>query len=155
MKNVLFSSLLFCLIVSPTFGELSRRDLDEIRLIIKEEIAAEVDPIKDEISEIKVEMSSMKTEISQIRTEMSEIRGEVSSVKDAVFSVKEDVASLEGRVGGVEKQISWLMGIIIAAVGIPQIVIAWRSRKDKERDQRIDALAQEIETLKQQRIVNP
>ena len=131
---VLLFSITFCAIALPAFSELTVQDFDKIRLIVKEEIEDEVNPIKSEISSIKSEISSMKTEIS---------------------SMKENVASLNGRVGGIEKQITWLIGLIIVAVGIPQIVVAWRSRKDREQDKRIEELAREIESLKQQRIVNP
>ena len=54
----------------------------------------------------------------------------------------------------LDKQISWLMVLIVVAVGIPQVV-AWRSRKDRETERKIEQLTQEIEVLKQQRIVNP
>ena len=47
------------------------------------------------------------------------------------------------------------MVLIVVAVGLPQIIIAWRSRKDQALEKQIEALAQEIETLKQQRIVQP
>ena len=136
MKIIFFLlfSITFCAIALPALSELTIQDLDKIRSIVKEEIEDEVNPIKSEIS-------SMKTEISSINTEIS--------------SIKENVASLDGRVGGIEKQITWLMAIIIVAVGIPQIVIAWRSRKDREQDRRIEELAREIESLKQQQIVNP
>ena len=131
---VFLFSIAFWGIALPARAELTIQDLDKIRSIVKEEIEDEVNPIKSEISSINTEISSMKTEIS---------------------SIKENVASLNGRVGGIEKQITWLMAIIIVAVGIPQIVIAWRSRKDREQDRRIEELAREIESLKQQRIVNP
>ena len=136
MKIIFFFlfSITFCALALPALSELTIQDLDKIRSIVKEEIEDEVNPIKSEIS-------SMKTEISSINTEIS--------------SIKENVASLDGRVGGIEKQITWLMAIIIVAVGIPQIVIAWRSRKDREQDRRIEELAREIESLKQQQIVNP
>ncbi len=127
MKTILFFLLIFCTVVSSAYGELTDQDLDKIRLIVKEEIEDEVNPIKSEIS-------SMKSEIA---------------------SVKENMASLNGRVGGIEKQITWLMGIIIVAIGIPQVIVAWRSRKDREQERRIEELAQEIETLKQQQTVNP
>ena len=129
MKTILFFLILFCPVVSSAFGELTVQDLDKIRSIMKEEIAREIAPIK-------VEISSMKSE--------------VSSVKEEVWSVKENVASLDGRVGGIEKQMTWLMAIIIVAVGIPQVIIAWRSRKDREQERRIEELAQQIETLQQQ-----
>lgn len=129
MKRVLFFSIVFWAIVSPALAELTVQDLEKIRSIIKEEIA-------DEIAPIKTEIASMKTEIT--------------SIDDKISSVKEDVESLSGRVDGIEKQITWLMGVIIVAVGIPQVIVVWRSRKDREQEKRIEELAREIETLKQQ-----
>jgi peptidoglycan hydrolase CwlO-like protein len=129
MKRVLFFSIVFWAIVSPALAELTVQDLEKIRSIIKEEIA-------DEIASIKTEIASMKTEIT--------------SIDDKISSVKEDVESLSGRVDGIEKQITWLMGVIIVVVGIPQVIVVWRSRKDREQEKRIEELAREIETLKQQ-----
>ena len=129
MKRVLFFSIVFWAIASPALAELTVQDLEKIRSIIKEEIA-------DEIAPIKTEIASMKTEIT--------------SIDDKISSVKEDVASLSGRVDGIEKQITWLMGVIIVVVGIPQVIVVWRSRKDREQEKRIEELAREIETLKQQ-----
>ena len=141
MKTILFFLIIFCTVVPSAFSELTVQDLDKIRLIVKEEIEDEVNPIKSEIMSMKTEIASMKTEIGFIKTEIA--------------SVKENMASLNGRVGGIEKQITWLMAIIIVAVGIPQVIVAWRSRKDREQDRRIEELAREIESLKQQQIVNP
>ena len=120
MKTILILSILFCTIALPTFAELTDADLDKIRLIVKEEIREEIEPIKTDISTLKT-----------------------------------DVASLSGRVNGIEKMMTWLMVIIVVAVGLPQVVIAWRSRKDRALEKQIEILTQEIETLKQQRIVSP
>ena len=149
MKTILFFLIIIlCAVVSSAFGELTIQDLDKIRLIVKEEVA-------DEIAPIKVEISSMKSEVSSIKSEISSIKSEISFMKTEIGSVKENMASLNGRVGGIEKQITWLMAIIIVAVGIPQVIVAWRSRKDREQDKRIEELAREIESLKRQQIVNP
>ena len=136
MKRVLFFSIVFWGIVSPALAELTVQDLEKIRSIIKEEIADEIAPIK--------------TEIASIKTEITSIDDKISSVNKEVGSLKEDVASLSGRVSGIEKQITWLMGVIIVVVGIPQVIVVWRSRKDREQEKRIEELAREIETLKQQ-----
>ena len=143
MKRVLFFSIVFWAIASPALAELTVQDLEKIRSIIKEEIADEIAPIKTEIASIKTEIASMKTEITSIDDK-------ISSVNKEVGSLKEDVASLSGRVSGIEKQITWLMGVIIVVVGIPQVIVVWRSRKDREQEKRIEELAREIETLKQQ-----
>ena len=111
MKIVLLFSIAFWVIVPPTLAELTVRDLEKIRSIIKEEVADEIAPIKTEIASMKIE---------------------IASVKDEVSSLKENVASLNGRVGGIEKQMTWLMGVIIVVVGVPQIIVVWLSRKDRE-----------------------
>jgi septal ring factor EnvC (AmiA/AmiB activator) len=134
MKTIIFFSILFCAIALPSFAELTPQDLDKIRLIVKEEIEKEIEPLKAEIASVKAE---------------------IASVKDEIASVKQDVASLSGRVAGIEKQITWLMSLIVVAVGLPQILVVWRSRKDREQERKIEELAREIEMLKQQRIVSP
>ena len=120
MKTIIFFPILFCAIALSSFAELTPQDLDKIRLIVKEGIEKEIEPLKAEIA-----------------------------------SVKQDVASLSGRVAGIEKQITWLMALIVVAIGIPQIFVVWRSRKDREQERKIEELAREIEMLKQQRIVSP
>ena len=120
MKTILFFSIIFCIIASSAFGELTVQDLDKIRLIIREEI-------EDKLEPIKVEMAAMKTEMAAMKTEMAAMKTEIVSVKGRVESANVNVASLDGRVGGIEKQITWLMAIIIVAVGLPQIIIAWRA----------------------------
>ena len=147
MKTALLFSIAFWIIAPPALAELTVQDLEKIRSIVKEEIA-------DEIAPIKVEIASMKTEIVSMKTEIASIDDKIASVNKEVGSLKEDVASLSGRVGGIEKQITWLMGVIIVVVGVPQVIVVWLSRKDREQEKRIEELAQEIETLKQQ-IANP
>ena len=49
--------------------------------------------------------------------------------------------------------IYWSITFIVIAVGIPQIIMAFRSRKDREQERRIEELLREIETLEQQRHV--
>ena len=121
MKHIFLFSILLCVVSLPSFAELTDADLDKIRLIVKDEVKAEVTS--------------------------SEAR------------MKEYV---DLKIGGVEKQITvltnvvyWLIALIVAAIAIPQLIMAWRSRKDGSLERQIEQLAREIETLKQPRIVNP
>ncbi|RKU28790.1 hypothetical protein C6497_08500 [Candidatus Poribacteria bacterium] len=127
MKNVLLLSIFFCTIALPTLADLTSDNLNQIRLIVKEEI-------EDVVKPIKVDIDTIKTEIG---------------------SVKENVASLNGRVGGLEKQMIFLMAIIVVTVGIPQVILTWRTKRERAQERQIDTLTREIELLKQQRIVNP
>ena len=127
MKTTLFLSVLFCAITLPVFGELTETDLNKIRLIINEEIEEAIKPIKADI-----------------------------------VTLQTDVAWVRGRLEGIDKQVTHgtnitygLIAVIVAAVVIPQILIMLRSGRDRALERQVEMLTQEVETLKQQRIVNP
>lgn len=138
MKKILLFSILFCAIAMPAIGELSDADLDKIRLIVKDEVK----------SEITASEERLKTYV-------------------------------DTKVDGLKTPITWFIGILVAIIAviglplaIPTIFLGWRSVRDASLQQQIDTFAkaiesqnelettieeltQEIETLKQQRIVNP
>ena len=128
MKKILALSMLFSVVVLPALGELTDADLNQIRLIVNEEIDA-----SEKRFEAKIQASEtrMKEHITQ----------QVDSLKTPV---------------------AWLIGILvalIALIGIPLVVLTlmmgWRSVKDNSQEKINQELREEIETLKQQRIVNP
>ena len=128
MKFILTLSILFCVIALPALGELTPQDLDKIRLIINEEIKKETSTINEKIDKLDARIQSVEKDMSWVR----------------------------GKLDGVEKQISHatnvtygLIALIVVAIGIP----AWRGKRDREQERKIQELTQEIETLKQ--IVNP
>ena len=130
MKTILVFLILVFAIAMPAFAALTDADLNKIRLIVKEEIKEELKPVK----------------------------GEIASIKTDIGRLKEDVARLDGRMSGVEKQVAHttnvtygLIALIVVAIGIP----AWRGKKDHDQERKIEELRQEIETLKQQKIVSP
>ncbi len=138
MKYFTIALMLIVLISTPAISQLDQNDLNKIRLLIAEELK----PIQKEIQTLKTEL---KSEITSVR---SELKGEIASVK-------EDVASLSGRLDGVEKLITWLMVIIVAIVGIPQVVVLWRSKKDRTLEKQVETLTQKIEALEKKRIQSP
>ena len=124
MKTLIFCFLFCCAITLPALGELTDADLDKIRLIVN-------DSEKRLTQEIKEELKPIKTDIE---------------------TLKIDVARLDGRLTGVEKQISHatnvtygLIALIVVAIGIP----AWRGKKDRDQERKIDDLTREIEMLKE------
>ena len=85
-----------------------------------------------------------------------EVTKELAPIDTRLRNVEIAVGSLTGRINGVEKQISQatnvtygLIALIVVAIGIP----AWRGKRDRDQERKIEELRQEIETLKQQRIV--
>ena len=133
MKTILALSILFSAITLPALGDLTDADLNKIRLIVKEEIA----PIKADVETLKVDVARLEGRITGLDGRMN---------------------GLEGRLNGIEKQISHatnvtygLIALIVVAIGIP----AWRGKRDRDLERKVEALTQEIETLKRRQIVQP
>ena len=87
-----------------------------------------------------------------------EIKTELAPIDTHLRNVEIAVGSLTGSINGVERQISHatnvtygLIALIVAAIGIP----AWHGKRDRDQERKIEELRQEIEVLKQQRIVGP
>jgi hypothetical protein len=90
------------------------------------------------------------------------IEEEIKPIKADIVSLKTDVAWIRGKLENVDKQITHVtyvtygvIGVIILVVGIPQITLTLRSGRDRSLERQIEVLTREVETLKQQRIVNP
>ena len=127
MKHLIFCSILFCAIAAPALGELTDTDVDKIRLIVKEEIAP-----------IKADVETLKVDVARLEGRLTGLEGRLTG--------------LEGRLTGIEKQISHatnvtygLIALIVVAIGLP----AWRGKRDREQERKIEELIQEIETLKE------
>ena len=138
MKTLIFCSILFYAITLPVLGELTDADLDKIRLIVN-------DSEKRLKQEIKEELAPIKADIAQLDTRLR-------NVEIAVGSLTGRIDGVEGRITGLEKPISHatnvtygLIALIVVAIGIP----AWRSKKDRDQERKIDDLTREIETLKE------
>ena len=132
MKTILVLSILFWAIALPALGELTDADLDKIRLIVKEEVKTEIAGVKQEL---KAEIASSEKRVKEY------------------INIRVD--SVEKRLSTYNWVIYVLMPLMVATIGIPTAIMAWRSGKDRSLERQVETLAQEIETLKQQRIVNP
>jgi hypothetical protein len=100
-----------------------------------------------------------ETDLNKIRLVIEE---ELKPIKADIVTLQTDVAWVRGKLDGIDKQITHgtnitygLMALIVAAVVIPQILIMLRSGRDRALERQVEMLTQEVETLKQQRIVNP
>ena len=138
MKTILALSILFSVIALPALGELADADLNQIRLILQEEIKP-----------IKADIVTLKTDVAVVKSEVANLKETVNNDFD-----------------NIQKNFDRQNNIIIACIGIPLAILAigatvWgilanrRNRKDQTFERQIEELTQEIETLKQQRIVNP
>ena len=161
MKTIFVFSILFCAIALPALGELTDADLDKIRLIVKEEVKTEITGVRQEIAAVKQEL---KTEIVGVRQELkAEIAGLRQELKAEIASSEKNIKNyIDAKIEGVDKRFStynWViyifMPLIVVAIGVPTAIMAWRTGTDRSLERRVETLTKEIETLKEQRIVNP
>lgn len=128
MKTLLIIVLLLTLVL-PCFAQLTEND---IRRIIREEVA----PIKIEIATIKGDIKTL----------------------EGRMATKDDIITMNQKLGD---KIDTLYGVMIAAlvtiivvIAIPQILIAYRERRESRLSKEVDELKQEIADLKGKRIIN-
>ncbi len=122
MKTVLLFSIIFCAIALPALGDLIDTDLNKIRLVIQEEVKKEVESAETRIKEY------INLKINGIDKQFEGVNNQITHVQYAKYG---------------------LIVLIVVAVGIPQIVMAWHSRKNQVQVHQIEELRQKIEELKQ------
>lgn len=125
MRSILCFSIIFFLCCQPIFGELTARDIEQIRMIVREEVRTIV---KEEITASEKRMKQYV---------------------DAKFE-------------GVDRLLMIIVGFVsamivlsVVTVGIPQIIMAWRGKSEREQNEKIEELSKEIEALKRRQIVSP
>ena len=154
MKTGLFFSIGLLLLSSSAFGELSVSDLDKIRGIVTEsetrlraEIAAVENRLRAEIEILRAENAASE---KRLRAEAAASEARTNKQLDRHFVL------LVGQ-----------FGFIAVVIGIPLTLVALQLRKERARDeqlnaqhrliealqQKIEGLSQELETLKEQRIL--
>ena len=138
--KVMMILLAVVLFVSPqVFAELSVSDLEKIREIVKESETR----MKDIITSFETRMKEyVSQEIDKVNTKITEMDKRLTSQINAV----------DTQVGRNYNLVLGLIALIAVSVGLPQIITAWQGRKLTEK---YEALKQEIEMLKQERIVRP
>ena len=143
MKFGLFIMMVLLLVSASAFGELSVEDLDKIRGIVTE-------------SENRLRAEIVAVE-KRLRAEMALLRAEAAASEARTNKqLDRNFVLLVGQ-----------LGFIAVVIGIPLTLVALQLRKERARDeqlnaqqrliealqQKIEGLSQELETLKEQRIL--
>ena len=119
--------ILFLLLLTATaFGELTKED---IRIIVREEITASEKRTREYI-DLKVE--ALNQRINDVEKNLNDKIDNVNKNFDRVWLL-----------------IIALIGLITVAIAIPQLVIAYREKGQKEMQTQIDQLRKELEAMQQ------
>lgn len=156
MKIALLCLTLFCAIVLPSLGQLSDADLNEIRLIVKEEVSSEIESFEKDIKEyINTKNESVEKRLSLVTSLIVGLMALIGiplviltvmigwrSMKDNAQETKNiEELTLENAGKLLLKELTTKERKVIEALLHTQ-------------DQKIENLTQEIENLKQQRVAN-
>ncbi len=128
MKIITIILVGILLISTQVFADLSVSDLEKIEAIVKDSEAR----MKENVS----------GEIEKVNTRITEM--------DKRLTIQ--IGAVDTQVGRNFNLVLCLIALIAIAVGLPQIITAWQGRMLTKK---YEALKQEIEMLKQERIVRP
>ena len=135
MKTVAILSLL--LLASSAFGELTKEDL---RTIVKEENAASEKRMKEYI-DLKIDATNARIDAVE-----KNLNVRIDALDQKIDDLDEN---LTDRIGDIWLLVLALIGLIAAAIAIPQIVIAYRDRSQKDIEKRQEDLQTEIRQLRE------
>ncbi len=133
MKVIAILSLL--LLAAPAFGELTKEDL---RTILREEITASEKRTREHI-DLKIE--TVNARIDGLDKSLN------ARIDGLDKSLNARIDALDKRIGDMRILVIALIALITAAIAIPQIIIAYKERGQKEMQTQIEQLRQKIEAL--------
>ena len=143
MRIVTILSLL--LLTSAAFGGLTKEDIrtiirKEVRPIIKEEIAASEKRMKEHI-DLKIETVNARIDAGD-----KSLNARIDNVEKII---DESDGNLTDRVRDIWLLVLALIGLLAAAIAIPQLIIAYREKGHREMQNQIDQLREKLEAMQQ------
>ena len=143
MRIVTILSLL--LLTSAAFGGLTKEDIrtiirKEVRPIIKEEIAASEKRMREHI-DLKIETVNAKIDAGD-----KSLNARIDNVEKII---DESDGNLTDRVRDIWLLVLALIGLLAAAIAIPQLIIAYREKGHREMQNQIDQLREKLEAMQQ------
>lgn len=133
--RILFTFIVLLLFVAPVFAELTPADIKIISDIVKRENAITEKRLREYV-DLKFEILDTK------------FTTKFEGVDEQFKTVREGQKLLLILVTG-------LIGLIVVAIGIPQIIIAFKQRDQGALAAEVKSLREKVERLEQTRLVRP
>ena len=154
MRIVTILSLL--LLTSAAFGGLTKEDIrtiikEEVRPIIKEEIAASEKRMREHI-DLKIETINAKIDAVEKNLNAGIDAGDKSlnaRIDNVEKIIDESDGNLTDRIRDIWLLVLALIGLLAAAIAIPQLIIAYREKGYREMQNQIDQLREKLEAMQQ------
>ena len=156
MKNLILIFAGILLFGTPAFSELSDSDIQRIREIVKVEVVSSEQRLREEMTAaIRASEERMKVYVD----------AKISEVNSQFAQINSQFAQINNRIDGVDKRLNfaftvlgWLFALVIATLGIPQLIIAFRQRGQERLQTSVEELytvhSEVLAELKQLRAEN-
>lgn len=109
--------LLLLLLAAPVFSELTKEDIEAIRMIVKEDVRA---IIKEEIA------ASEKRVKEHVDLKIQAVNTRIDGTNIRIDGTNTRIENLDKQLGRIWAVIIALIGLIAAAIAIPQIMVAYK-----------------------------
>ena len=146
MKNLMLILAGMLLFVTPAFSELSNSDLQRIREIVQIEVSGTEQRLRSEITASEQRLRSEITASEQrLRAEMT------AAITASEKRMKEhgdiNMDGLDKRVNLLAALLIGIFALIVVAIGLPQLIVAYKQRGQEELRTEFTALRTELKAL--------
>ena len=156
MKNLTLILAGMLLFATPVFSELSDSDLQRIREVVQIAVAAEGKQIRTEMT-AAIDASEKRMK-EYVDLKISEVNSQFAQVNSQFIQVNNSIDEVGKRLNIAFTVLGWLFALVIAAIGIPQLITAFRQNEHKQLQTSIEELrtayAEVLAELKQLRTEN-
>ena len=146
MKNLILIFIGILVFTTPAFPELSDSDLQRIREIVKVEVVSSEQRLRTEIAESEQRLRAEMTAAIRASEERTKVYVD-AKISEINSQVNSQFAQVNNRIDEVDKRINfaftvlgWLFALVIAALGIPQLIIAFRQRGQERLQTSVEEL---------------
>ncbi len=151
-RLILVGMLLLAIPIHVAQSELSQSDLQRIQEIVRAEIKTEIAASETRIrSEITTAENRLRTEIFNSEKKMkeySDLKFEATDAKTEAVATR--VKDLAGYLNITNMLLGAMIALIVAGIGIPQIILAWKSRRQDETRPETEPIRDQLAPTPQQ-----
>ena len=159
--KILFAFVLFLLVAAPALAELTPADIrvirEEVTAIVKAE-SADLEKRMQAYVDLKFEVLDTKftTKLAEMDTKFTTKLAEMDTKFTTKFEAIDDrFAAMDGKQNIILIFVIGLIGLIVLAIGIPQIIVALRQRDYSALEGQIKSLEEKVELLEATQLAKP
>ncbi len=155
--KILFAFVLFLLVAAPALAELTPADIriirEEVTAIVKAESAA-LEKRMQAYVDLKFEVLDTKftTKLAEMDTKFTT---KFEAIDKRFEAIDKQFEGVDGKQNIILIFVTGLIGLIVLAIGVPQIIVALRQKDYRALEAEIRSLQEKVELLEETRLAKP